>query len=117
MNKINKSTKIAYNLVNSISEKKGNLGFTYIIDALTIVLDTNYDNIRITDIYKKVADMHNATPARVERSIRTFICSHALNPNNTNIEKIYEIFNCKCEKMNNKDFIIGLRNYIVYNNI
>lgn len=45
-----------------------NLGYRYLITALEIYMKDI--NIKITSIYKEVAEIHNTTASRVERAIR-----------------------------------------------
>ena len=49
-------------------------GFTYLYDAIEILLNDKKRELKIVhDVYPKVADKHNTTWSRVERCVRTAI--------------------------------------------
>lgn len=47
-------------------------GFNYILDAVKIIHNTD-DDVKITSIYRKIADTNGSTYSRIERDIRTEI--------------------------------------------
>ena len=46
------------------------LGFKYIVDAMVLLEDEDWNNCKITSLYFKIAKMNNTTYQRVERCIR-----------------------------------------------
>lgn len=52
------------------------LGYSYLVEAIILVCgndDEEPNKRRIMSLYDELAERHNTTPARVERSIRTLL--------------------------------------------
>lgn len=86
-------------------------GYKYLRSAVQITLEDPTSVDLITKIlYPKIAKTHSTTPARVERAMRTAICS--IDPNN---KLKSEIFTEYCDHHTNKEFIAGVAEYMRLN--
>ena len=60
------------------------LGFSYLVEAIILVCRNGREDNkrRVMSLYDEIAEQHNTTPARVERSIRTLLNRVACNKTN-----------------------------------
>jgi len=60
------------------------LGFSYLVEAIILVCGNGREENkrRVMSLYDEIAEQHNTTPARVERSIRTLLNRVACNKTN-----------------------------------
>lgn len=86
-------------------------GYVYIQTALEILHDER--DIKLMALYATIAKMHNSTPHRVERCLRTIVM-HGLNL--APFENWHEIFGNNVNKnaisITNGDFLHGLYRYL-----
>lgn len=90
----------------------GNLGFSYIKEALLMVSQNETDLKYITasyGLYGAIAKKHGATPSRVERAMRHAIESMFLHCNSDTLYKYFgNTPDLKSGKLTNKNFIATL---------
>ena len=72
------------NLLDKIGIHINQLGYKYLTYAIELKLENS--DIRVLEMYKKIADKYNTTSVRVERAIR-----HARQSAENRIERIFDV--------------------------
>lgn len=61
------------NYLNSYNIEHSNLGYTYLMDGIRMILDEDVERGKISALYRALAEKHNTKPRCVEESIRRAI--------------------------------------------
>lgn len=81
-------------------------GYQYILDSILIVLKDPSSLGKVTKaIYPPIADQHDTTPSRVERSIRNAIDLTFARGNQNQLRKLYKLDEQPDKKIANSEFI------------
>lgn len=84
-------------------------GYQYILDAIVLVLKEPSVLGRVTkSIYMPIADQHDTTASRVERSIRNAIDLAFARGNHLLLQKTFKIDENQEKKVSNSEFIAGI---------
>ena len=104
--------KLIYDLFNDIAINPSHKGYEYVKTALSI-LECN-PNISMGTLYDKIALKYDSTYSRVERCIRTEVCTCF---DKGNINTLHVIFchniDAYSGKVTNSTFLKGLYSYIM----
>lgn len=81
-------------------------GYQYILDSIMIVIKDPATLSKVTKaIYPPIAQMHDTTPSRVERSIRNAIDLTFARGNQASLSKFYKLDETSDRKVANSEFI------------
>ena len=59
--------------LNSYNIEHSNLGYTYLMDGIRMILDEDVERGKVSSLYRALADKYNTKPKYVEESIRRTI--------------------------------------------
>lgn len=79
-------------------------GFNYIHDAIEIV-NSSKKKIKTIDLYKNIANVHDADYTQVERCIRHSVETCFKSGNKEELAKVFGEYNVKKGKLINSEFI------------
>lgn len=99
--------------LDKLGAPKSNLGYKYIIDALTLLSEDASYFRKTTMMYHEIGSRNNSNASRVERAIRHEIELIYKHGNTENIDTVIGTYR-KNGKLPNKEFITSLYYHIYY---
>lgn len=104
-----------YGILKDLGAPPSLSGFDYTLYAVKLLYYAA-DKPEITKIvYPMIAKRFDSTPARVERSLRTFVQAIIYRGDTRTIQRVFgNVYNDRSGSITNKDFLYGLRYELLY---